>query len=282
VSRRGLPILALAAALCAGCAAGPPPPELPPARERILAAASRGAALAREGDNAAAALRFQEALRIARTVEDADAVAANAISLSIVYQRLGHPAAARSALALVLGAPERFPERRVMQAELRQAILALAAADAGDAAAYAERAWSRCQKLRCELAAAILNVQAGAALAAGDAPAALGLAQAAEAAARGRDDRRETANALRNAGLARSRLGDPAGAIASLEQALEIDRALADARRILADLAELEHASAAAGDARAASGYAERAREITQAARERPGGDDAEALTRLR
>jgi Tfp pilus assembly protein PilF len=272
--------VALAAALCAACAASPRP-ELPPAREQIVAAASRGAALARAGDNAAAALRFQEALRIARTVEDADAVAANAISLSIVYQRLGHPAAARSALALVLGSPQRFPERRVMQAELRQAILELAASDAGDAAAYAGRAWTRCQKLRCELAAAILNVRAGAALAAGDAQASLGLAQAAEAAARGRDDRPETANALRNAGRARARLGDPAGAIAPLEQALAIDRALADPRRILADLAELERASAATGDARAASGYAERAREITQAARER-GGDDAEALLRLR
>jgi hypothetical protein len=281
VSRRGLRLAALAAALSAGCA-GAPAPELPPARERIAEAAARGAALARGGDNAGAALRFQEALRIARTVEDADAVAANAISLSIVYQRLGHPAAARSALAVVLGSPGRFAEQRLMQAELRQAILELAAADALDAHAYAARAWDRCQKLRCGLAAAILNVQSGAALEAGDAASSLRLAQAAEAAARGRNDRPETANALRNAGRARARLGDPAGAIAPLEQALEIDRALADPRRILADLAELERASAAKGDAQAASGYAERARDITRAAREQAGSGDAEVQLRSR
>lgn len=281
MSRRGLRLAALAAVLSAGCA-GAPVPEVPAARERIAEAAARGAALARAGDNAGAALRFQEALRIARTVEDADAVAANAISLSIVYQRLGHPAAARSALAVVLGSPGRFTEHRLMQAELRHAILELAAADAGDAAAYAGRAWERCQKLRCELAAAILNVQSGAALEAGDAAASLRLAQAAEAAARGRDDRPETGNALRNAGRARARLGDPAAAIAALEQALEIDRALADPRRILVDLAELERASAAKGDAQAARGYAERAREITRAAREQAGGEDAEVKLRAR
>lgn len=281
MSRRGLGLLALGATLLAGCATTPAP-ELPPARERIAEAAARGAALARAGDNAAAALGFQEALRIARTVEDADAVAANAISLSIVYQRLGHHAAARSALALVLGAPGRFPEQRLMQAELRQAILELAAADAADATTYARRAWERCERLRCQLVPAILNVQAGAALAAGDAETSLRLAQAAEAAARGRNDRPETANALRNVGRARARLGDPAGAIPALEQALEIDRALADPRRILADLAELERASAAKGDAQAARGYSARALEITRAAGEVPRGKEAEVPLRAR
>ena len=270
------------AALCAGCAA-PPQPATPPAQERIAEAATRGAALARAGDNAAAALRFQEALRIARTIEDADAVGANAISLSIVYQRLGHYAAARSALAVLLDAPPgRFPERRLLQAELHQAILALAASDTRDATAQAQRAWERCQRLGCGLAAAILNVQSNAAFDGGDAEASLRLAQAAEASARGRADRAETANALRNIGRARARLGDPASAIAVLEQALEIDRALADPRKILADLAELERASAASGDAQAARGYSERALAISRAARDGTGTNETEGQLRLR
>ncbi|MGQ0547064.1 MAG: tetratricopeptide repeat protein, partial [Betaproteobacteria bacterium] len=107
-------------------------------------------------------------------------------------------------------------------------------------------------------------------------------AQAAEAAARGRGDRVETANALRNIGRARMRLGDAAGAIASLEQALEVDRALADSPQILADLAELERASAAAGDAQAARRYAERALAIGRAARESPGSEETEVQLRLR
>jgi tetratricopeptide (TPR) repeat protein len=266
----GLRLAAVLAALCAGCAARPQAP-LPPAQERIAAASARGAALARAGDHAAAALKFQEALRTAGSIEDADAVAASAISLSIVYQRLGHHAAARSALALVLDAPGRFPEARVLQAELRQAIVELSAGDAADAAAFAQRAGERCRRLSCELAGAILNVQAGAALDAGDGPASLAFAQAAEAAARARADRVETANALRNIGRARVRLGEAAAAIPALEQALEIDRALADSRKIVADLAELERASSAAGDAQAARRYAERALAISRAARETPG-----------
>jgi tetratricopeptide (TPR) repeat protein len=275
--------IALAVAgLSAGCAAQPEP-VVPPAQERIAAAATRGAALARAVDNAGAAARFQEALRTARSIEDADAIAANAISLSIVYQRLGHHAASRSALALVLDADERrFPERRVLQAELRRAILEHAAREPRDAAAFARRAWERCQRLSCELAAAILNVQSSIALDAGGAGEALRLAQAAESAARGRADRSETANALRNVGRARGAAGDAAGAIGALEQALEIDRALADPRKILADLQELARASAAKGDTEAARGYSERALAISRAAREAPIGEETEVQLRLR
>lgn len=274
-----LGFLAIAAA-CAGCAAQPQP-SVPPAQERIAAAAARGAALARAGDNAAAAARFQEALRTARSIEDADAIAANAISLSIVYQRLGQHASSRAALALVLeGDQRRFPERRVLQAELRRAILELAAREPQEAGAHAERAWRRCQRLSCELAAAILNVQSAIALEAGRAEEALRLGQAAESAARGRADRGETANALRNIGRARGAAGDAAGAVAALEQALEIDRALADPRRILADLEELARASEAKGDAQAARGYAERALAISRAARESPLGEETEVRLR--
>mgnify|MGYP006197472537 CR=1 FL=1 len=251
-----------------GCAA-PPQPVVAPAQERLADAGARGAALARAGDNAAAALGFQEALRIARTIEDADAIAVHAINLSIVYQRLGHTAAARSALGVVLDDERRrFPETRLVQARLRQAILDLAQGDAPAAARHAGTAREQCERIGCEHAAAILNVQAAAALQGGDAQQSLTLALAAESAARRRDERAETANALRNAGRARAALGDAGSAIAALEQALEIDRALADPRKILADLDELARANSLRGDAEAARHYAERARVIRQAAGE--------------
>ena len=255
-----------------GCAA-PPQPVVAPAQERLADAGARGAALARAGDNAAAALGFQEALRIARTIEDADAIAVHAINLSIVYQRLGHTAAARSALGVVLDDERRrFPETRLVQARLRQAILDLGQGDAPAAARHAGIAREQCERIGCEHAAAILNVQAAAALQGGDAQQSLTLALAAESAARRRDERAETANALRNAGRARSAMGDAPSAIAALEQALEIDRALADPRKILADLDELARASSIRGDAEAARHYAERARVIRQAAGESATG----------
>ncbi|HET7198934.1 MAG TPA: tetratricopeptide repeat protein, partial [Burkholderiales bacterium] len=67
---------------------------------------------------------------------------------------------------------------------------------------------------------------------------------------------------LRLLGRARLAAGDAAAARASLEQALEIDRALAEPRKILADLNELSRAAARAGDKDAARDYGERARAV--------------------
>jgi tetratricopeptide (TPR) repeat protein len=279
---RVLRIAAALAALCAGCAA-PPQPVAPAAHEQIAEAGTRGAALARAGDHAGAALRFQEALRVARTIEDADAIALHAVNLSIVYQRLGHRAAARSALAVVLeDERRRFPARRIVQARLRQSILDLADGDVAAAKRNAADAFEGCRDIiACELAAAILNVQATAAFQGGEAQESLRLALAAESAARGRSDAAETANALRNVGRSRAALGDPAAAIAALEEALQIDRRLAEPRKILADLEELERASSAKGDVEAARGYAQRALAIRRASGEGPAAE-GEVEVRLR
>ena len=84
----------LAAALLA-LAAGCSTPVLnrgSPAQARLTEAEARAAALARSGDYAGAARFYGEALRIATSLENADAIAANAINLSIVNQWLGRDA----------------------------------------------------------------------------------------------------------------------------------------------------------------------------------------------
>jgi len=62
----------------------------------------RAAALAKSGDYAGAAKFYGEALRIATSLENADAIAANAINLSIVDQWLGREAQARAAYSRAL------------------------------------------------------------------------------------------------------------------------------------------------------------------------------------
>jgi tetratricopeptide (TPR) repeat protein len=61
-------------------------------------------------------------------------------------------------------------------------------------------------------------------------------------------------------------LGDPAGAIQPLEEALALDRELADPRKILVDLVELGQASVAKGDRDAARAYFERALTVSRTA----------------
>ncbi len=249
------------------------------AQSRLAEAETRAAALARTGDYAGAARHYGEALRLATSLENADAIAANAINLSVVQQWLGREAEARAALAAVLDDPRTpFSERRRLQAELRRAILDLSSGNLGAAAVWAGQAERRCPELRCEYAATILNVRAQVELESGHA------VEAAQLAASARDhsggSRAETANALRTIGRARSLQGDQPGALANLQQALELDRELGDPRKILADLAALERASNAAGDAAAARDYRARSVAVSKAMNEARNGREMELLLR--
>jgi tetratricopeptide (TPR) repeat protein len=262
-------LLVLAAGLlmlAAGCASAPPPNKNSLAQSRLAESETRAAALARSGDFPGAARHYEEALRIATTLENADAIAANAINLSIVQQWLGRDAEARAALAAVLDDPRTpFSDRRKLQAELRRAILELATGNIGAAAIWAGQAERRCAATSCEYAATILNVRAQVELDSGHAAEAARLAQAAAERSRGAAGRAETANALRTLGRARHAQGEPGAALVPLRQALELDREIGDPRKILADLAELARAADAAGDAAAAKDYKERGLAVSRA-----------------
>jgi hypothetical protein len=70
--------------------------------------------------------------------------------------------------------------------------------------------------------------------------------------------------------------------VAALEQALAIDHALADPRKIHADLVELARAASAAGDRDAARGYLERAQTVSHAARDPRSAEEIEVQLKLR
>ena len=272
-------ILAAAVLILSGCAS-PPPPAPPVSQSRLAETEARAAAMVRAGEHAAAARYYDEALRIAVSIESPDAIAENAINLSIVSQWLGRDADARTALSSVLDNRRAvFPQRRILQAELRRAIVELAARNVSGAAAWAQRAGERCAG-SCEYAAAILNVQAQIALDAREHAQAARLAQSAAERARSRSDRAETANALRILGRARLALGEYPGAIDALKQALDIDRELADPRKILADLTDLSRASRAAGNRLAADEYGERALAVSRAVHDARGVAEMEAQLR--
>jgi len=277
--------LVLAMGMTAGCS-GTKPPAAPAqtssqSQSRLADAEQRAAVAMRSGDLEGAARQYGEAARLAATVENTDAVAANAINQSIVYQWMGRDAEARDALARVLDDPRRsFSERRRLQAELRRAIVELALQNPVSAATFAERAAQRCANFSCEYAATILNVQAQIALEAQRAAEAEQLATRAAERARSRSDRAETANALRLLGKARRVQNNPQAAIQPLEQALAIDRDLADPRKILADLTELSLANSAAGNRDAARDYYERALTVSRALQDTRGLAEMEAQLR--
>jgi len=273
---RGL--FALLILVMAACATPKPPPE-PLAKSRLAEAEARAAALARSGDYAAAAKFYGDALRMATALENADAIAANAINLSVVQQWLGQNDEARRALAAVLDDPRTpFSERRKLQAELRRAILELSVNNVGAAAVWAGQAERRCAGLSCEYAATILNVRAQVELESAHPADAERLATA--AAEHAGSNAAERANALRTLGRARQAQGQAAAAIEPLQRALALDRELGDPRKILADLSELSRAADAAGDARAASDYRERSLAVSRAMSDGKSTSEMEALLR--
>ena len=249
-------------------------------QSRLTQAETRAAGFSKSGDYQNAARQYGEALRIATTLENAEAIAANAINLSIVSQWLGRDNDARAALDAVLAdSHTAFSERRKIQAELRRAIVELGGGNTGAAAIWAGQAQSRCNATSCEYAAGILNVRAQIELESGHNAEAGQLAQSAAERSRSSGSQVELANALRTLGRARFAQSQYAAAMEPLKQALEIDRDGGDPRKILADLADLSRAAEAAGDAAAAKDYKERGLAVSRAMHGGRGAPEA-SLTR--
>jgi len=267
----------LACAFVASCAQAPAAPN--PAQPAAAMEANRRAeSYLRRGDLDSAALHYREALRVSQSLEDAEGIAANAINLSVVYQRQGKFEEARASLAPVLerATLNHAPARRA-QAALRRAVLDLEERRHAGAAEWAERAASWCGR-PCALTAAIQNLQGQLALEAGRHDAATAAARSALAASRATGDRAEAANALRLLGTAAVAAGDGASALAPLREALAIDRDLGMPRKIHLDLIGLGRASALRGERDLARAYYERAHVVSVADRDAAGAAEARAL----
>lgn len=271
--------IVMACALVASCAQQPPAKPVPAREAAAIDANRRAEAYFRRGDFAGAAQYYREALRIARSLEDADAIAANAVNLSIAYQRLGKPADARASLAPVLDQGTlSFPPARLAQAALRRSILEFEDRRYASAVEWADQAASYCGQQGCALLGAIYNVKGQIALENGQSDVASTHAQAALQVSRNAGNAVETANALRLLGNASIRAGDAKAALAPLGEALAIDRELALPGKIYLDLVGLGRANALAGDNGAARTYYERAAAVSEADRDTKGAAAARAL----
>ncbi len=272
--------LAAGLLLFAACAQQPGKP-LAARQSEAIEANHRAELRFRSGDMEGAVQQYQEALRIAQSVENVDAIAANAINLSIAYQRLGMHAEARASLAPVLDQSRlSFPPARLAQAALRRAVLDFDERRHADAAEWLEKAAAWCAQPGCMLAGAINNVRGLLALEDGRTDAATVSARAALAASRESGDRVEAANAMRLLGHVAIRAGDAAAALAPLTDALAIDRELALPRKIYLDLVGLGRASALGGERAAARAYYERALAVSEADRDAQGAGAARDLIR--
>lgn len=273
--------LVLGVALLAACAQQPGKP-LASLQSEVFTANRKADSRFHQGDWVGAAGQYQEALRIARSIEDVDGIAVNAINASIALQRLGKHAEARASLsALLEPSGLRFAEASLAQAALRRAVLDFDQGDPAGAAAWLEKAKTWCGRQGCALEAAIHNLDGLLALGSGRSDAAAASASAALTASSGAADRVEAANALRLRGMVAIRAGESGGALKALGEALAIDRELALPRKIFLDLFHLGRASESGGSLAAALAYYGRALAVSEADGDARAGLEARKRIRL-
>lgn len=273
-----LRVLAVVLLLLTGCGSPPVKNDTAALQAAAIEANRRGEAYVRRGELENAARSYREALRLSRSLEDPDGIAANAINLSIVRQRQGRFADARLSLAAVTDRPNlRFAALRLAEVSLRHALLDLDEGRLPDAEKWLSRSSQYCGE-RCALSAAIHNTRAQLALQAGRLGDAAAAARSAHDSARAAGNRAELANALRLLGIAALQSGDAAGARTQLEQALALDREIGAPRKIALDLLALGRAAALAGEAEAARAYYARALAVAEADRDSVGAAQARAM----
>ena len=262
-------ILVFAFVMLAACAQLGSTRQIPERELAAIEANQLAESLFRRGDFEGAAKNYREALRIARSIEAVDDIAANVVNLSIALQRLGRPAEARAVLALV-GEQSvlSFAPTRLAQVALRRSILELEERQLKAAAEWADKAGSYCKDASCSLLASVFNVKGQIALESASGQLVASNAVIALKAARDSGNQVEIANALRLLGQAATLKGDTREAYGHLSEALEIDRQLGLPSRIGMDLVAFGKAKARGGDRRAAATYYERALAVMEADRD--------------
>jgi tetratricopeptide (TPR) repeat protein len=224
---------------------------------------------------------YHEALRISRSIEHVDGVAANLLDLAAVHRVLGDAEQAALAVDEILsgGRLPFSPVQRSSAAYLGALLLADQNA-LTEASRLAAQARALCRESSCRNEGRIVNLQARIAFLGGDRVAAL--AAALEALRLNREARadEETANSLRVAADVRSALGTLAEAHAGYEEALVLDTRLGLAAKIRLDLIRLGDVAAGQGRGEDALAYYRRALDASRGAADEPG--TAEAVERIR
>lgn len=213
--------------LALGACASEPRPVDPPRLKAALEAEGDGAKRFQRGDLGQAERRFAEAAKLFASIDDEAGNRRNRLHLARTRLAQGRSEAALEILAALPADPASI------DLQLLKAQGLLAAGRADDAFRMLSDADQACAG-PCVVRPSLAILQGRAALARGDAAAALGQAERALLLLRDKAEPNETGNAWRLLAAARLAKGDPE-ALAAAQAALEIDRHLALPEKIARD-----------------------------------------------
>jgi tetratricopeptide (TPR) repeat protein len=250
----------LLALILAGCGSAPKPAD-PPRLRAALEAESDGAKRYARGDFGMAERRFDEAMRLHASIDDAPGRTRNRLHLARTRLAQGRAEAALDLLNVA--DPDAMPGPR-LDALLLKAQAQLALARDADAQQSLVAAADRCGAA-CPQSASLNLLQARAALAGKRPQEALAHAESALKLLRDSSDAVETGNAWRMIAAARLAGGDAAGALPAAQAALDIDRRLALPEKIARDWLLIGDIRRKVGAGDTAAAY-QRALEVASAA----------------
>lgn len=257
-------LLCVAASLAACSSA--PPPRPPAALERARTVDREARRALRDGDLNLASKLFEQSLRLEQSLDNLPGVATATLNLAAVYHRTKNDDKALRLLdGMLADKNTAYPDDLRAAAAFRKAVILVDGGSPGAAAAV-EAAARACAK-SCEFGAGLDNLRARLALGGGQYASALDFARKAGDAAG--DDKEELANAMRNAAIAGTALGQNASALKHYLAALELDKQLGLSQRIAEDLDGAASVLKALGREDEAAAYARRAAAAREAARAR-------------
>lgn len=250
--------LLILTAMLTACATGPGT-SLPVRAQQGIAENNRGARELARGNYHQALEHFHQALSVAESLEDEDAIATNLINIATAQRRLGRQGEAKAALDRVLFQSKlSFSSDLLAEAAAQRALLALEMGRYDEARKFAAISEQRCQT-RCPQHGKLLTLRAYLALATGEAAVAETAALAAVRYQREHNAEDELANGLRILGLALLANGKAGKASEVLDEALTLDKRQASPEAIVNDLIALGRAQEALGNADRAAQYFKRA-----------------------
>ncbi|TAN41480.1 MAG: tetratricopeptide repeat protein [Nitrospirae bacterium] len=233
----------------------------------------------KKGNYARAASLYTEALRINRSLDNADGAAAELINLSQTYRKMSETDKAHRTLDELLDAGLKPHDKQYgVEAAFLKSLVYLDVKDHEKAGEWADSASARCKENACEASGKIINLKARIALMKKDYKASAFYASEALVLNRSKNNAEETANSLRT--LAESRLA--AGAYAEarklFEEALALDKAAGSSAKIKADLSGIGNSYCAQGRRDAGLGFLERALAVSEASGDGAGNNEIKQL----
>jgi tetratricopeptide (TPR) repeat protein len=254
-----------------GCASSPPAPR-PPAEESALRWNQRGEEAFRRREWAEALAAFERAQRAYASLDRTEEAAGELLNIATVNFQISDFDAARRALDQVWSAGSAVTARLRADAAYRRALVEYDAGVRSAVAAWLARSFELCPDSACSVAGAVANLRARMALADGKLDDAAREAGRALELNRRHAQRIEQANSHRLLAEIALMRADAAQAELQFTQALALDRAAGESRKIARDLLGLARSLMAQGRREAGAEHARRARDVASSS------DDEEAV----